>query len=243
VSAPIFVLVHGAYHGAWCWERLIPLLAARGARVAAPDLPGHGADRTPTPALSLSLYADHVAEAVRRIEAPVTLVGHSMAGAVIAEVAERVPDALSRLVYLTAYMPTDGESILDWARRDEDTRARAQKIDVEGVSCLTVDRETVWDAFYQDASEQDLDWVFPNLRPEPMTVFRQALRLSAENFGRVPRDYVSCRQDLTITPRLQDDMLDALPARRTWDMDCGHSPFVVCPEYLAEVLMGGEQAD
>ena len=95
--AACFVLVHGAYHGAWCWERLVPVLRARDATVAVPDLPGHGADRTPSADLSLSLYADHIAQVVRQQDGPVTLVGHSMAGAVIAEVAERVPDLLTRL--------------------------------------------------------------------------------------------------------------------------------------------------
>ena len=235
-----FVLVHGAYHGGWCWERLTPILRARGAAVTAPDLPGHGADRTPSADLSLSLYADRIARDVRQAGGPVTLVGHSMAGAVIAEVAERVPDLLARLVYLTAYMPGPGESIIDWARRDGDTRARADKVMFDGTPCLAVDRQTTWDAFYQDAPEEDLDWVFPQLRPEPVAIFRQALALTPEKFGRVPRDYISCRQDFAITADLQDSMLDALSARRTWDLDCGHSPFVVCPDALADILMAGE---
>ncbi|HBC06636.1 MAG TPA: alpha/beta hydrolase [Rhodospirillaceae bacterium] len=237
-----FVLVHGAYHGGWCWDRLTPLLLARRAEVIAPDLPGHGSDRTPSADLTLTLYADHIAEAVRQAGGPVTLVGHSMAGAVIAEVAERVPDRLTRLVYLTAYMPGPGESIIDWARRDGETRARADKVTFEDTPCLAVDRQTTWDAFYQDAPEEDLDWVFPQLRPEPVAIFRQALSLTPEKFGRVPRDYISCRQDFAITADLQDSMLDALPARRTWDLDCGHSPFVVCPDALADILMAGEAA-
>jgi len=238
--AATFVLVHGAYHGAWCWERLTPVLEAWGARVLTPDLPGHGADKTPSADLSLTLYADRVADAVKGVGGPVSLLGHSMAGAVVAEAAERVPHLLTRLVYLTAYMPGPGESILDWARRDEGSRARALKVDHEGVPCLAVDRDTTRDAFYQDASGEDLDRVFPKLRPEPMAIFRQGLALSAENFGRVPRDYVSCRGDLAITPDLQDAMLAALPARRVWRMNCGHSPFVVCPEALAEILFEGE---
>ncbi len=235
-----FILVHGAYHGGWCWDRLAPILQARGAMVAAPDLPGHGADRTLTADLTLTLYADHIAGVVRQQGGPVTLVGHSMAGAVIAEVAERVPDLLTRLVYLTAYMPGPGESIIDWARRDGDTRARADKVLFDGVPCLAVDRQTTWDAFYQDAPEEDLDWVFPQLRPEPVAIFRQTLALTPEKFGRVPRDYISSRQDFAITADLQDSMLDALPARRTWDLDCGHSPFVVCPDALADILLDGE---
>ena len=165
-----FVLVHGAYHGGWCWDRLTPILRARGAEVIAPDLPGHGSDRTPSADLTLTLYADHIAGAVRQAGGPVTLVGHSMAGAVIAEVAERVPDLLTRLVYLTAYMPGPGESIIDWARRDGETRARADKVLFEDTPCLAVDRQTTWDAFYQDAPEEDLDWVFPHLRPEPVAI-------------------------------------------------------------------------
>ena len=66
--------------------------------------------------------------------------------------------------------------------------------------------------------------------------------MTPENFGRVPRDYISCRGDRAITPALQDAMLGALPARRVWDMDCGHSPFVVYPHDLADVLMDGEVA-
>jgi pimeloyl-ACP methyl ester carboxylesterase len=73
-----------------------------------------------------------------------------------------------------------------------------------------------------------------------MAIFRQVLALTPGNFGRVPRDYISCRNDLAITARLQDEMLDALPARRVWDLECGHSPFLVCPDELADVLMAGE---
>ncbi|MEQ9171389.1 MAG: alpha/beta fold hydrolase [Rhodospirillales bacterium] len=236
----LFVLVHGAYHGGWCWDRLMPLLRTRRAEVIAPDLPGHGSDRTSSADLTLTLYADHVADVVRQAGGPVTLVGHSMAGAVIAEVAERVPNLLTRLVYLTAYMPGPGESIIDWARQDGETRARADKVTFEDAPCLAVDRATTRDAFYQDASEKDLDWVFPRLRPEPVAIFRQALALTPENFARVPRDVISCRRDFAITAGLQDAMRGALPARRTWNLDCGHSPFVVCPDALADILLDGE---
>ena len=235
-----FVLVHGAYHGGWCWDRLAPLLRDAGADVLAPDLPGHGQDKTVSGELSLSCYADHIAEVCRDAGGEVTLVGHSMAGAVIAEVAERVPDLVSRLVYLTAYMPGNGESIVDWARRDTGTQARSDKIDFEGTACLTLTRDMTRDAFYQDASDADVDWVYGNLRPEPLAIFRQPLGLSDANFGRVPRDYVSCRGDRAITPALQDAMIGALPVRRLWSMDCGHSPFVVCPGALAAVLLEGE---
>ena len=236
-----FLLVHGAYHGAWCWRYLTPLLEAAGARVLAPDLPGHGADTTPSAELSLSLYADHVAAAARAAGEPVALVGHSMAGAVIAQAAERAPEAIRRLVYLTAYMPGHGESIVDWARKDAGTKAQGTRVEYEGVPCLAVDRAKTREAFYQDATEADVDWVAARLRPEPLAVFRAPLALTPENFGRLPRDYISCRRDLAITADLQDAMLAALPARRVWQMDTGHSPFVVAPGALADILLEGEE--
>ncbi|MEK9673155.1 MAG: alpha/beta fold hydrolase [Rhodospirillaceae bacterium] len=235
-----FVLVHGAYHGAWYWERFTPLLNAAGAAVSAPDLPGHGDDMTPSADLTLPLYADRVADAVRAMDGPVTLAGHSMAGAVIAEVAERVPDLLTRLVYLTAYMPGTGETIADWAKQDTATKAIGQRIDYEGAACLTMDRAAAHEAFYREATETDMDWIFPKLRPEPLAIFRHALSLTPENFGSVPRDYISCRGDLAITAALQDAMLSALPARRVWRMDCSHSPQLVAAAELVDILMEGE---
>lgn len=235
-----FVLVHGAFHGGWCWRRLTPLLEAAGHAVVAPDLPGHGADPTPLADLSLAVYADHVAQVVSGLPGAVTLVGHSMAGAVISGAAERVPERLTRLVYLSAYLPGGDESIVSWARQDRDTRARSGRAVVDGVDCLTMDREAARTAFYQDATEEDLDWVLANLRPEPMVVIQDALALSDECFGRVPRDYISCRRDRAITPGLQDAMLAATPCRRVWKMDSDHSPFVTAPADLARLLLEGE---
>lgn len=236
-----FVLVHGAYHGGWCWDRLAPLLEATGAAVAAPDLPGHGDDQTPMTDLTLAAYADYIANVVSAQPAPATLVGHSMAGAVIAEVAERVPEKLSRLVYLTAYMPGDGESIGDWARRDDGSKAHGERSVIDNTPCLVMGRDTTRDAFYQDATKADLDWVFDRLRPEPIAVFRHRLALTDARFGSVARDYISCRKDAAITPQLQDQMMAALPAHRTWRMDTGHSPFVTAPGALADILLLGEE--
>ena len=99
-----FLLIHGACHGAGCWERVTPLLKAAGHSVVAPDLPGHGADTTRVSELSLKRYGEFVSE-LAASNGPVVLVGHSMAGAVISRAAEAVPDQIERLVYLTAYLP------------------------------------------------------------------------------------------------------------------------------------------
>jgi pimeloyl-ACP methyl ester carboxylesterase len=94
----VFVLVHGAWHGAWCWERVLPLLEQRGHRVLAPDLPGMGRDPTPLAAITLDGWARFVVDLVGRQAEPVILVGHSRGGAVTSQAADRVPDRVAILV-------------------------------------------------------------------------------------------------------------------------------------------------
>src|SRR5262245_17861037 len=97
-----FVLVHGAWHGAWCWYKVVPQLTQAGHTAIAPDLPGLGRDRTPLAEISLDRWTEAICEIVDAATEPVVLVGHSRGGIVISEVAERRPARVATLVYLTA---------------------------------------------------------------------------------------------------------------------------------------------
>ena len=108
-----FLLIHGAWHGAWCWHKVIPELEALGHRASAIDLPGHGVDKTPTAEVTLDGYAERVGAALRGTDGPVVLVGHSMGGVVITEAAERYPERVAGLVYLTAIVLRAGEAMTD----------------------------------------------------------------------------------------------------------------------------------
>ena len=111
-----FVLVHGAWHGAWCWYKVVPRLTQAGHRVFAPDLPSLGRDRTPVAEISLDRWADSICKVVEAAVEPVILVGHSRGGIVISAVAERVPKRIAMLVYLTAFLLRDGETLLEVAQ-------------------------------------------------------------------------------------------------------------------------------
>ena len=91
-----FVLVHGHMHGAWCWDKVVPLLEAQGHRVVTPELPGRGTDTTPHVELTLKRYTDSVASIVRAMDEPVILVGHSAGGTVLSELAELMPEKMRR---------------------------------------------------------------------------------------------------------------------------------------------------
>ena len=108
-----FVLVHGAWHGAWCWYKLLPRLERAGHRVTALDLPAHGKDRTPIAEVTLERYADAVCNALGLDAEPAILVGHSMGGIAITQAAERHPERIKSLVYLTAFLLRDGDTLTD----------------------------------------------------------------------------------------------------------------------------------
>ncbi len=114
-----FILVHGSWHGAWCWCKLVPRLEKLGHTVIAPDLPSLGRDRTPVNRVSLATWRRHVCDIVDSVPGQVVLVGHSRGGIVISEVAEHRPERVQTLVYLCAFLLASGECLSDVASSDE----------------------------------------------------------------------------------------------------------------------------
>lgn len=106
------VLVHGAFSGAWMWEPVEAALRDAGHDVEAIDLPGSGEDRTPVAAVTLDAYAERICHALEQRPQPAVLVGHSMGGVAISEAAGRCPGRIARLVYVAAFLPAEGQSLL-----------------------------------------------------------------------------------------------------------------------------------
>jgi pimeloyl-ACP methyl ester carboxylesterase len=128
-------LIHGAWHGRWCWEKLVPKLEIKGHRVVARDLPGLGLDRTPAAEITLERYTDAVCDALAKEAEPVVLVGHSMGGVVISEAAERMPEKIKALVYLTAYLLVSGQSLIEVAMSDPEAAKVGDYLLSDEVSC------------------------------------------------------------------------------------------------------------
>jgi len=231
------VLVHGAWHGAWCWYKVIPLLAAAGHQVHAIDLPGHGIDRTPTREVSLSAYADRVAAVLDDCAGPALLVGHSMGGAVISQAAELRPSRVLKLVYVAAFLLEDGVSLSDEAAKDP------QSVIPEGLlpqsdGSLLFRMNKVREAFYGDCSDADIALCQALLVPQAGRVFRTPVQLSAEGWGRVPRSYIEATGDRAITLDAQRLMHQAQPCEDVFTLETSHSPFLSQPAALADLLLG-----
>ena len=231
-----FLLVHGAWHGAWCWHKLVPRLEKLGHTVIAPDLPAMGRDRTPVNRVSLATWRKHVCDLVDSVPEDVVLVGHSRGGIVISEVAEHRPDRIKALVYLCAFLPRDGESLFDWAGKDPASLVPPNMVMSEDKSSSTMRDEVLRDAFYGECSDDDVSLARLCLQPEPTLPLATAVKLSSENFGRVPRVYVECLRDRAMPVALQRMMHSASPCQRVLALDTDHSPFFSRPDELAALL-------
>ena len=229
-----FVLVHGAYHGAWCWYRLKPELESRGHEVVTFDLPAHGIDGTPYAEATLDGYVDRVCEAVDEAGEPPVLVGHSMAGMLITAAAERVPSEIDTLVYLTAYLPGDGESMLD-QRSEASLVTQHFEVDEErGVGWVP----EAWldEAFYADCGAEDRALARSLVRPEPIDPISTPVAATDERLGRVRRVYVGCTEDRAITPTQQEAAVEAHGVDLELTLEASHSPFLSMPGATADAL-------
>jgi pimeloyl-ACP methyl ester carboxylesterase len=228
-----FVLVHGSFHGAWCWYRVTAALEAAGHRVSALDLPSGGIDPTPPLDVSLETQTDAVVAFLDTLDAPVVLVGHSAGGPVISNVAERRPQAIAKLVYVSAYLLPDGASIVSTMPGDAGSLVPPNL--VAGPDGLTVRRDAVREVFYGLSPDADVALALSLLKPIGPYTTLQPVRVGAA-FASVRRFYVACSRDRAVTPAFQRALYEAMPCERVFTLRADHSPFFSRPEALGRVL-------
>lgn len=232
------VLVHGAWMGAAAWDRVAADLRARGLKVTAVELPGHGRDNTPADKLSLAGYVDAVAAALPA-DGQAVLVGHSMAGMVISGVAEKQPAKVARLVYVAAYLPRNGESLYQLSQGDKDSRVGAwwTQENPKAYSPATIKAEGIPQVFCADCSAADQRELVASHKAEAVPPLATPVALSAARFGSVPKVYVHTLKDNAVSYGLQKTMLaNAGGAARVVELDTSHAPMLTMPKALADVI-------
>ena len=233
-----FVLVHGAWHGGWCWRKVEARLRAKGHTVFAPDMPGHGGDRFPIAELTLDHIVARIGQTIERDDEPVVLVGHSYGGAMITQAAEAWADKIARLVYVAAFLLDNGQTLMDLAREDADSHLNGQVDFLDGERLAQARDAVLRDCFYGSCSDEDVAFAKAHLSLEATAGFRTPMRTSAARFGRIPRTYVECLRDHAISIGLQRRMQQALPCERVVSLDTDHSPFFSAPQALCDALTG-----
>jgi pimeloyl-ACP methyl ester carboxylesterase len=220
-----YVLVHGSWHGGWCWKKLLPYLESNNSRVLTPTLTGLGERRhLATPSTGL---AQHVEDIVNVLEYEdlheVILVGHSYAGLVITGVAER-SDRVGKLVFLDALVPEDGESIFSMIPGME-----------EGFTAAADSQGLVpsWDPEdFGVTDPDDLEWMVPRLTPMPILTHAEPVEAPLMKAKQLPRSFIHCAQFGlgAFGEKIRGE------GGTVFTLNCGHDAMVLQPEALADIL-------
>ena len=229
-----FVLVHGAFHGGWCWRDVRSRLCAAGHEVFTPTLTGLGAQsHLAAPAVDLSTHLRDVAGLIEweGLDA-VTLVGHSYGGMVITGVADRLADRLASLVYLDALLPGDGQSALD-LQPPERRESILEEVAVSG-GWLWPPRTA---AFYGVRDPDRQAWVDGKCTPQPFHTLFERVRLDGPPGGKVARKlYILCTDPPLVHMRKFYDWASASPGWQAVELATGHDAMITAPEALARIL-------
>ena len=229
-----FLVAHGAWSAGWAWKKMRPLMRARGHEIFTPTYTGMG-ERAHLAHKDIDLET-HIADTLGVLKYEdlrgVILVGHSYGGMVATGVADRAPERLSQLVYLDAFAPRDGQSLLDLHTEENRQRVRdgAKK---EGDGWRIPPSPTP-----PDTSAEDLAWVSAHRMPQPIKTFEQKIKLTGA-VDRLPRTYIYCK--ISRPGDVFRQFRDRASSEKGWkciDIDASHSPNVTAPEALAKILDG-----
>jgi pimeloyl-ACP methyl ester carboxylesterase len=258
-----FVLIHGSYHGAWNWHKVVPLLEANGHKAIGIDMPGHGIDKQEIHTTTFDDYLKKTVSAIYKTEGKVILLAHSRNGIVISQVAEQCPEKVEKLIYLASYLVPNGKSMMDYALLDKDSLVLQNvipKIDVKSAKQLIknfkgfkkhlinlllpkklrthkLSPHIFKEALYHDCLPEIAELANVLLTPEPNLGGFEKLKLSTERYGKIPRIYIECLQDRAVTLFIQRKMQEDSPCDKVYQMNTSHSPFFSNPKELCDILL------
>ncbi len=228
-----YLLIHGAWFGSWCWKRVSPILRAAGHEVYSPSLTGLG-ERTHllNSDTSLDTHVQDVLNVIYYEELNnIILVGHSYGAMVISMVAERVPERLQRLVYVDAFVPTDGQAMVDFFPQETVTRFKERAAsEGKGYGIPSSPPE-----MFGITDPVDLTWAVPRMSMQPLKSFLEPVRLTNPAVRNIPHTYIYC-----VHPRsMVEQVAKGIRADKSWqyaEITSGHAAMILEPQKLAEVL-------
>ena len=244
---PHIVLIHGAWQGSWAFDVWRPFLENAGWHVHTVDLPGNGINGTIQERqhqANLAGYTAHVVQILESLDAPAVVVGHSGGGITASQVAEAAPERVRALVYLAGMMLPTGTGLENIIK---DCFAQDPLFTYTGVlpsltwnedqTSSEVPFETAMDLFLHDCPSDIAASAAKKLTPQLNSGRDMVNTLTPSRFGQVPRIYVECSADRSITLALQRRMQQLTPGAHRISLNCGHVPQVACPEQLTMALL------
>ena len=231
-----FILIHGSWHSAWNWHKIIPILENLGHKAIAIDLPGMGRDKTPIQEVKMKSTVEKICQLIDSIEEKVILVGHSKNGIMISQVAEYRSNKIEKLIYLAAYLIPNGKTQAEYSSQDTKGVLKPYVTRYEESKSHTLQPEIYKEGLYHDCDEDIIELAKVLLSHEPLESGITPLQLSDENFGSIPKYYIECTEDRAVTPFIQRKMCTETPCEKVYSLPTSHSPFFSTPVELSDIF-------
>lgn len=233
-----YVLIHGAWGAAWEFDKVSESLSNDGHNVVAVDLPGHGKNKADIADVTMSSYVQTVLDAISKLDGKVHLVGHSLAGAVISQVAEIIPERIDRLIYVSAVLLKNGGTPVAVMQADPGGELLPNVIFSEDGSYAEVTEETVRNVLLNDVKDEAYlnSIVGEFLFKQATEPFMAEAQLSEEKFGSVAKHYIKASMDKVMSLEAQDKMISNWQVESVVTLESGHFSLISMPEKLAEAI-------
>ncbi len=231
-SAKTFVLVHGAWHGGWCWRRVSDLLEKKGHKVFAPTMTGLG-ERSHLISDKVNL-ATHITDIVNVIKweslNDIVLVGHSYGGMIISGVAEEMRDSIGSIVFLDAFVPESGDSLA--TKASQPVRDAIAEVVKKGDTAM----KPVPAAVFR-VNEKDRAWVDAKCTPHPVATLTDAIAITGARDRIARKTYIRAKGYPSVPFDGVETRLKADAGWRVYELPCGHDAMVDMPDRLTEILL------
>ena len=231
-----FVLVHGAFSGAWIWEPLAKELRDAGHTVDTFDLPGLGNDLTPPADVTLESCAQRLVDVLASRPEPAIVAGNSMGGIIATQGAAMARGRVVALVYVTAFIPSNGQSLLDLTQLPEGATDQVQANLVIEPPLATMPAAASKTALYGDCAEDVAAWAISKQRPQALAPLATPVSIPEGSLDAIPRFYVVCTHDLAIPEALQRRMIREHACDMVAQLETDHTPHLSQPKQLADAM-------
>lgn len=231
-----FILIHGSWHSAWNWHKVIPILESKGHKAIAIDLPGMGRDKTLIQEVTLKTSVDKICNLIDSLDEKVILVGHSKNGIMISQAAEYRSQKIEKLIYLAAYLIPNGKTQSEYSAQDIDGVLKPYVTRYPDLNAHTLQTEIYKEGLYHDCEDAITQLAKLLLSHEPVASGITPLELSEEKYGSIPRFYIECTEDKAVTPFIQRKMYAETICEKVYSMSTSHSPFFSKPEELSALF-------
>lgn len=232
---PTYVLVHGAWADESAWGFVRNDLAKK-ANVVVVNLPAHGIDLTDGKTTGLADYVKTVTAVINQQPGKVILVGHSMAGMVISQVAEAMPGKIDKLIYVAAFLPKNGESLNGIVNKFLNNKTPDIFEFDKNYSLISIKKEAIPTVVCDDCPPFMKDALVKYHKPEPVKGFNDKAILTAK-FNAVPKFYITTKKDNAVPYALQQQMIqDNGTVKKVFEMETSHLPFVVQPAEFLKII-------